>query len=52
MEVAEDTKFEKGPRCEDCRAPTTFRTRIFDVRKDRHVNVYDCPTCKRLYWIE
>ncbi|MGY3341998.1 uncharacterized protein with PIN domain [Bradyrhizobium sp. USDA 4472] len=52
MAVAEDTMVENAPRCEDCRTPTTFRARILDVRKDRYLNVYDCPTCKRLYWKE
>jgi hypothetical protein len=50
MEVTEDTKSERSPRCDDCRIPTRLQARIFDVRKSGHVTVYDCPTCKRLYW--
>lgn len=52
MEMAEHTGTERIPRCDDCRTPTRFRARIFDVRKNENVNVYDCPTCKRLYWRE
>jgi uncharacterized protein with PIN domain len=42
----------RTPSCEDCRIPTTFRASIFDPRKNGKVQVYDCPTCKRMYWKE
>lgn len=52
MEMAEYTNSERPPQCDDCRIATAFRARLFDVRKDGYVKVYDCPTCKRLYWEE
>ena len=42
--------FEASPSCDECRKPTLFRASMFDPRKDRYVRIYDCPTCKRLYW--
>ncbi|MGX4772043.1 hypothetical protein [Bradyrhizobium guangdongense] len=47
-----DETLKPAPRCEDCQTAMRFRASLFDPRKNGHVRIYDCPTCKRLYWKE
>jgi hypothetical protein len=43
---------KRSPPCEDCRIPTILRASIFDARKGGYIRIFDCPSCKRLYWKE